>query len=86
MKINFWYLPDNILPAPAIKIPKSKLAVFFRYDHFETKHTAYTKDITIGGLSYRFTHKSKVLVDFQNDDIGDNKNHYMAEIALEVHF
>jgi len=69
-----------------IKIPKSKLAVFFRYDHFETKHTAYDKDITIGGLSYRFTHKSKVLVDFQNEDIGDKKNHYMAEIALEVHF
>ncbi len=69
-----------------IKIPKSKLAVFFRYDHFETEHTAYDKDITIGGLSYRFAQKSKVLLDFQNEDIGDKKNHYLVEIALEVHF
>ncbi len=69
-----------------VKIPKTKLAVFFRYDHFETVHTNYFKQIFIGGFSYKFTQKSKVIFDFQNQDIGDNKNHYFVEIALEVHF
>ncbi len=69
-----------------IKIPKTKFATFLRYDYFETVHTNYIKQIFIGGFSYRFTRKSKVLIDFQNQDIGDNKNHYLAEIALEVHF
>jgi len=69
-----------------IKIPKTKLAAFFRYDHFETDKTNVSNQIIIGGISYRFTKKSKVLIDFQNQDIGDKKNHYSAEVALEVHF
>ncbi len=69
-----------------LKIPKTKLATFFRYDHFETDKTNTSTQIIIGGISYRFTKKSKVLIDFQNQDIGDKKNHYFAEVALEVHF
>ncbi|RKX17321.1 MAG: hypothetical protein DRP35_11115, partial [Candidatus Zixiibacteriota bacterium] len=69
-----------------LKIPKTKLAAFFRYDHFETDKTNTSKQIIIGGFSYRFAKKSKVLIDFENQDIGDKKNHYFAEIALEVYF
>ena len=69
-----------------LKIPKTKVATFFRYDHFETDKTNTSKQIIICGISYRFAKKSKVLIDFENQDIGDHKNHYFAEVALEVHF
>lgn len=63
------------------KLPKYKLAIFGRYDYFDLQgHHEETR--YIAGLAYKFTKKSKVILDYNFDD----KDKYFAEIALEVHF
>ncbi|HIE15476.1 MAG TPA: hypothetical protein EYP69_00980 [Bacteroidales bacterium] len=69
-----------------VKIPEIKMATFFRYDHFETSHTNESKNIIIGGIAYKFTQKSKLILDFSSRNSGDNKSDFFIEVALEVHF
>lgn len=69
-----------------LKIPKTKVALFGRYDYFEleaesvSKHTRY-----IGGVCYRFHRNSKVLFDV---DYGDKngKINRIYELAIELRF
>lgn len=66
-------------------IPKSKFAVFSRYDNFTIKKsTDYAIENIIGGISYRF-YKNKVLLDYQQSKMpGQRINYY--ELALEIAF
>lgn len=66
-------------------IPKTKLALFGRYDQFEAKDDIGTNvNTVIGGLAYRFL-KNKVLVDFQRSDYTGQIVIYY-ELALEIGF
>ena len=69
-----------------IKIPKTKLAIFGRYDFFELENQQ-TTDITryIGGISYRFFNNSKVLLDIDYEDKNGSINR-IYELAIELKF
>ncbi len=72
-----------------MKIPHTKLALFGRYDAFKTNVTAIEHRNIIGGISYRFTKKSKLLLDYDQattTESGESSITGIAEIALEVHF
>ncbi len=65
------------------KIPKYKISAFGRYDYFNLQETKPTeKNRYIAGFAYKFTKKSKVILDYNFD----SANKYFTEIALEVHF
>ncbi len=69
-----------------IKIPNTQFALFGRYDKFTLKQTSNKENETLlGGISYYFLKKSKVIVDIEkNEQYGKTKNYY--EIALEIAF
>jgi hypothetical protein len=67
------------------KIPKTKFALFCRYDNFTVEEEEdITNQAILGGLAYRFL-KNKVILDFNHLD-HDGEKHQKYEIALEVKF
>jgi hypothetical protein len=72
------------------KIPKTKLAVFGRYDDFRTTQgAAFYRETIIGGISYRFMNQSKILVDtefmeYENGSLSSCRS--ILEIALDLVF
>ncbi len=68
-----------------VKIPKTKLAVFGRYDQFTVYDaTNINKDIILGGIAFRFL-KNKIILGmnhFNNNGIKQQ----VYEIALEIKF
>lgn len=67
------------------KIPKSKFALFSRYDNFKLyETTTNTKETIIAGLSYNFL-KNKILIDYQQVKTPSATINYY-ELALEIAF
>ncbi len=69
-----------------IKIPKSKLALFGRYDNFfSNQETNFKSQRWIGGISYYFYKKNKFIIDVdQYITNGAIQNYY--EAAIEINF
>ncbi len=68
-----------------LKIPKTPIAFFGRYDNFDSNQISdYYKSGYFGGITYRFL-KSKVFVCYGQDKIG-NETDEMFELVLDVVF
>lgn len=66
-------------------IPKSKFAVFSRYDNFKIAESPVIENTTfIAGISYRFF-KNKLLIDYQKFKSPERTTNYY-EFALEIAF
>jgi hypothetical protein len=66
-------------------IPKSRFAMFARYDKFSIYNPIKNdREIIIAGMAYRFL-KNKILFDFQNETY-EGKKINLYEIALEFAF
>ncbi|MBN2214275.1 MAG: hypothetical protein JW723_08520 [Bacteroidales bacterium] len=66
-------------------IPKTRFAVFSRYDHFRIAESpAVDKNTFIAGISYRFF-KNKLLIDYQKFRSPERTTNYY-EFALEIAF
>ncbi len=69
-----------------IFIPKTKFSLFGRYDHYGKKHNTHIiRKRMIGGLTYYFYRKNKLLFDIDSFDDGTSL-HRTFEIALEILF
>jgi len=66
-------------------IPKSKFAIFSRYDNFKVYASPTSeKQTIITGISYRFL-KSKLLIDYQQTKLPNQTINYY-EFAIEIAF
>lgn len=69
-----------------IKVPKTNIALFGRYDYFKIEESPVSERTRyIGGICYRFYKNSKVLFDIDYED-RDNKISRIYELAIEIRF
>ncbi len=69
------------------KIPKTSVSVFSRYDNFQL----YDEDNTlikryIGGISWLFYKKNKLVLSYQTEDFKREKNRVRYDLALDISF
>lgn len=73
-----------------LKLPDTKLSIIGRYDYFnqESKPTDWQSKRYILGVAYHFIGKSKILIDYDHNDMNKAgmKNESVFEFAVEVHY
>ncbi len=68
-------------------IPKTKISVFSRYDNFtlyDEKNSRVKR--YIGGISWFFYKKNKLVLSYQTGRYGQDKNHNRYDLALDISF